>query len=1052
MAKIIVNSYRTEEAVDSDDDTVDSDDDNDGVSDVWTTEQLGSDIDAQITDGLTDVLVGRSSLSHDGKVLAVGAWGTNNYAGRVRIFEWNTVSQDWIQRGNPIEGVNQGDYTGYSISLSSDGSVVAIDSSGADPNGTESGYIRVYAWDGQNWAQRGANIDGESAGDMCCYLSISADGASVVAGAQRSSGSNNLAESGQTRVFTWDGQSWVKKGLSIDGEAALDRSGRWATKLSADGLTLAIGARMNDGNGTDSGHTRVYKWIDGAWSQRGQDIDGEAAGDLSGNSVSLSSDGSLVAIGAPGNDGAGDGAGHVRVYSWSEAGSNWIQRGQDINGEVATCVEGATYSDTDGDGITDTCGDESGWVSQLSADGSTLAIGAWKNDGTGESSGHTRLYGWDTASQLWVQRAADIDGEAAGDHSGYQTSISSDGSIVAIGAWGNAGSGTGGGGHVRVYRLSPPLDAFPLDATETLDTDLDGIGNNADTDDDGDLVSDSSDGYPLISLNGLADVDGDGMPDVCDISCILRGMDEDEDKDGDGVLDLWSAAQLGEDIDGEAAGDLSGNSIRMSADGKTIVIGARLNDGNGVDAGHLRVFDLSDGVWVQRGEDIDGISEGDNSGSLSIADDGNVIAVGANMHNSGGGLLRIYEWKDSAWVQRGIDIFDKEDEEPRGSFSLILSLSPDGSTVAVSNYLATENGLTYVGRVDVYRWDGLRWISQDSIFGDEVLDLAGIRLALSNDGQSIAIGTLKIGISANDYSGYVRIYTANGASWTQKGDDLKGEIGDRLYHVDFSKDANIVAVGANESDINGVDSGYVEVYIWDGQSWIQRGSAITGEAAGDFATNPVLSDDGNIVAVSSTRNDGIGIDSGHVRLYVWDNNLQEWTRRGNAIDGEASGDKSGASVSMSSDGSVIAIGAAYNDGKGEDSGHTRIYSMIPPTDAFPLDATESADTDLDGVGNNSDTDDDGDSVIDTADEYPLISLNGLADTDGNGIPNDCDDACIGLGMIADADDDGDTVLDANDAFPLDASETIDTDSDGIGNNADTDDDGDGVADVQMLSR
>jgi hypothetical protein len=364
--------FNASETIDSDSDgvgnTADSDDDNDGVSDVWTTEQLGSDIDAQITDGLTDAVVGRSSLSHDGKFLAVGAFGTNNYAGRVRIFEWNTVSQDWIQRGNPIEGVNQGDYTGYSISLSSDGSVVAIDSSGADPNGSESGYIRVYAWDGQNWAQRGANIDGESAGDMCCYLSISADGASVVAGAQRSSGSNNLTDSGQTRVFTWDGQSWVKKGLSIDGEAALDRSGRWATKLSADGSTLAIGARLNDGNGTDSGHTRVYKWVDGAWSQRGQDIDGEAAGDLSGNSVSLSSDGSLVAIGAPGNDGAGDGAGHVRVYSWSEAGSNWIQRGQDINGEVATCVDGATYSDTDGDGITDTCGDESGCASLLSAD------------------------------------------------------------------------------------------------------------------------------------------------------------------------------------------------------------------------------------------------------------------------------------------------------------------------------------------------------------------------------------------------------------------------------------------------------------------------------------------------------------------------------------------------------------------------------------------------------------------------------------------------------------------------------------------------------------
>ena len=327
--------FNASETIDTDSDgignTADSDDDNDGVSDVWTTEQLGSDIDAQITDGLTDAVVGRSSLSHDGKVLAVGAWGTNNYAGRVRIFEWNTVSQDWIQRGNPIEGVNQGDYTGYSISLAGDGSVVTIDSSGANSNGAGAGYVRVFEWNGQDWIQRGANIAGESEGDRCCFNSLSADGVTIAVGAQRSAGSDNLVDSGQTRVLSWNGTDWIQKGSRIDGEAANDRSGRKATKLSADGSTLAIGARMNDGNGTDSGHTRVYKWIDGAWSQRGQDIDGEAAGDLSGNSVSLSSDGSLVAIGAPGNDGAGDGAGHVRVYSWSEAGSNWIQRGQDIN-------------------------------------------------------------------------------------------------------------------------------------------------------------------------------------------------------------------------------------------------------------------------------------------------------------------------------------------------------------------------------------------------------------------------------------------------------------------------------------------------------------------------------------------------------------------------------------------------------------------------------------------------------------------------------------------------------------------------------------------------
>ena len=48
--------------------------------------------------------------------------------------------------------------------------------------------------------------------------------------------------------------------------------------------------------------------------QKGSDIDGEAAGDWSGYSVSLSSNGSRVAIGAYENDGNGNDSGHVRVY------------------------------------------------------------------------------------------------------------------------------------------------------------------------------------------------------------------------------------------------------------------------------------------------------------------------------------------------------------------------------------------------------------------------------------------------------------------------------------------------------------------------------------------------------------------------------------------------------------------------------------------------------------------------------------------------------------------------------------------------------------------
>ena len=74
----------------------------------------------------------------------------------------------------------------------------------------------------------------------------------------------------------------------------------------------------NDGNGGNSGHVRVYRRTDAdsklGWMQLGDDIDGEAAGDWSGWSVSLSADGMTVAVGSPFNGDNGDYSGNVRVF------------------------------------------------------------------------------------------------------------------------------------------------------------------------------------------------------------------------------------------------------------------------------------------------------------------------------------------------------------------------------------------------------------------------------------------------------------------------------------------------------------------------------------------------------------------------------------------------------------------------------------------------------------------------------------------------------------------------------------------------------------------
>ena len=53
-----------------------------------------------------------------------------------------------------------------------------------------------------------------------------------------------------------------------------DESG-YSVSLSSDGSIVAIGAIRNDGGGKTSGHVRIYENNSGSWEQVGSDIDGE---------------------------------------------------------------------------------------------------------------------------------------------------------------------------------------------------------------------------------------------------------------------------------------------------------------------------------------------------------------------------------------------------------------------------------------------------------------------------------------------------------------------------------------------------------------------------------------------------------------------------------------------------------------------------------------------------------------------------------------------------------------------------------------------------------
>ena len=71
---------------------------------------------------------------------------------------------------------------------------------------------------------------------------------------------NNAAPVTLTINITNVGDIWLQKGADLDGEVASDKIG-YAVSLSSDGTVVAIGAEEAiAGNGSDSGHTRIYQW------------------------------------------------------------------------------------------------------------------------------------------------------------------------------------------------------------------------------------------------------------------------------------------------------------------------------------------------------------------------------------------------------------------------------------------------------------------------------------------------------------------------------------------------------------------------------------------------------------------------------------------------------------------------------------------------------------------------------------------------------------------------------------------------------------------------
>mmetsp|Transcript_4308 Transcript_4308/g.6321 ORF Transcript_4308/g.6321 Transcript_4308/m.6321 type:complete len:383 (+) Transcript_4308:665-1813(+) len=181
---------------------------------------------------------------------------------------------------------------GYAVDLSGDGNVLAV---GARTGGAfQEGLVLVYDWDGSNYKLRGdTHLTGENADDRLGFaVKLSRDGSVVAAGANFNDDGGRSA--GSVRVFVWDGQEWNQRGTDLDGTEANSEFGR-VLALNRDGTILAASSIFQEPAGT----VYVYRWTGMEWILWGEPLEGkEQYGDF-GSDIALSHDGDILLVSEP---------------------------------------------------------------------------------------------------------------------------------------------------------------------------------------------------------------------------------------------------------------------------------------------------------------------------------------------------------------------------------------------------------------------------------------------------------------------------------------------------------------------------------------------------------------------------------------------------------------------------------------------------------------------------------------------------------------------------------------------------------------------------------
>ena len=564
-------------------------------------------------------------------------------------------------------------------------------------------------------------------------------------------------------------------------------------------------------------------------------------------------------------------------------------------------------------------------------------------------------------------------------------------------------------------------DVFPNDANETLDWDGDGIGDNGDTDDDNDGIDDSSDDFPFDAC-ASTDSDGDGMPDTLVANCVttlVEDMDDDNDlvadvddvwpldqtkstdTDGDGLADNVLAITPGDSYDFESGAATSGPNTNWSYSQCTGYGNRTL----GQAATSCTPTTVHNDWSVTATDPITG-NYSLMSGQLASGYYGEVTAM-ATFVTSGGDVT--WNWKVSSVARTTSTTFHEG-----------LKVWVDGVQIDASQYGGCVNG---------------EWCGEDSGYmswsvgpGTHTIEFMFDFGTSGSGGSSTAWVD---DISFPDIFVPINEDTDDDNDGVIDEDDIDSL--DKCVSTDSDGDGLVDDVAADPdcdpADYNVDDDD-------DNDSWSDADESACGSDPLDSASLPSDFDGDLVCDMVDSDDDNDGTDDAN-DAFPFDN----------TEDTDTDGDGTGDNADTDDDGDGISdLEDAFpydstedTDTDGDGTGDNTDDDIdndgtLNADDAFPLDNSEWDDTDGDGTGNNADTDDDGDGIVDLVDQFPLDGSESL-DSDGDGV-----------GDNTDSDDDGDGVDDASDAFPLDPFETVDSDGDGQGDNSDADDDGDGIND------